>query len=158
MFFGFLFVCDLYRPWMGVFELKLIFIKRATQEKLETFKFANRSTTVYWNRLENFYCYTGQLNNKVNWLLNLFSESFWNFSKGIINLLIIFGIIRSLCFYGVLLLSAKALHEKMLNSVFAAKTRFFDLNPLGRLVNRFSNDIANTDEILPITVFDAIQV
>ena len=46
----------------------------------------------------------------------------------------------------------------MLNSILKAKIRFFDLNPIGRIMNRFSKDIGNVDETLPHTLFDFLQV
>jgi ATP-binding cassette subfamily C (CFTR/MRP) protein 4 len=39
-----------------------------------------------------------------------------------------------------------------------AKIRFFDLNPIGRIINRFSKDIGSLDDVLPITLFDFLQV
>ena len=35
---------------------------------------------------------------------------------------------------------------------------FFDSNPIGRILNRFSKDICSMDELLPNTFFDSIQV
>jgi ABC-type multidrug transport system fused ATPase/permease subunit len=46
----------------------------------------------------------------------------------------------------------------MLKSVMKAKIRFFDLNPIGRIMNRFSKDIGSLDDVLPITLFDFLQV
>ena len=36
--------------------------------------------------------------------------------------------------------------------------RFFDTNPVGRIVNRFSKDLGMIDEMLPWTLLDVIQV
>ncbi|XP_070543483.1 ATP-binding cassette sub-family C member 8-like isoform X1 [Ptychodera flava] len=44
--------------------------------------------------------------------------------------------------------AAKRLHDKMLCNVIHAPLRFFDITPIGRILNRFSNDIAMTDEVL----------
>jgi ATP-binding cassette subfamily C (CFTR/MRP) protein 4 len=72
--------------------------------------------------------------------------------------LVVASIVRAIWFFGLVTLTAKKLHEKMLKSVIGTKIRFFDLNPIGRVINRFSNDIGNIDDLLPITMFDTIQV
>lgn len=36
--------------------------------------------------------------------------------------------------------------------------RFFDLNPSGRILNRFSKDMGAIDEILPRVMMEAIQI
>lgn len=36
--------------------------------------------------------------------------------------------------------------------------RFFDLNPSGRILNRFSRDMGGIDEIMPRVMMDAIQI
>ncbi|ORY47490.1 P-loop containing nucleoside triphosphate hydrolase protein [Rhizoclosmatium globosum] len=45
--------------------------------------------------------------------------------------------------------AAKDLHEKALNRVFHAPVTFFDTNPLGRILNRFSRDQDIIDNTLP---------
>ncbi|XP_070543487.1 ATP-binding cassette sub-family C member 8-like [Ptychodera flava] len=44
--------------------------------------------------------------------------------------------------------AARRLHDKMLNNVIHAPLRFFDITPIGRILNRFSNDLAITDVVL----------
>lgn len=45
------------------------------------------------------------------------------------------------------------LHDRLLNSVMRAKFRFFDITPLGQLMNRFSKDIQSVDqEVSPVAV------
>lgn len=43
---------------------------------------------------------------------------------------------------------SKYLHARMANSVFRAPMRFFETTPIGRILNRFSNDIFKVDELL----------
>lgn len=47
--------------------------------------------------------------------------------------------------------SAKILHEDMLNNIMRLPQAFFDVTPLGRVLNRFSKDQNCVDEVLPRT-------
>lgn len=49
---------------------------------------------------------------------------------------------------GCAIYAAKRLHDKMLSCVVAAPMSFFETTPLGRIINRFSNDIYKVDAIL----------
>ncbi|KAK7071354.1 hypothetical protein SK128_002748, partial [Halocaridina rubra] len=44
------------------------------------------------------------------------------------------------------------LHERLLNTVVRLPMSFFDTNPSGRIINRFSKEINALDNILPMTV------
>ncbi len=67
-------------------------------------------------------------------------------------------IFRSVFFYWLSMRTTKYLHEKMLRNVMNTKTRFFDLNPIGRIMNRFSKDVGNLDDVLPVTLFEFCHV
>ena len=58
-----------------------------------------------------------------------------------------------LTFYS-LIKASKQLHNLMLSSVLSAKIEFFDTNPVGRILNRFSADVGICDETLPLTIYD----
>ena len=45
----------------------------------------------------------------------------------------------------------------MTRSVLRAKIEFFDTNPLGRILNRFSADIGICDDLLPLTIYDFLM-
>lgn len=47
--------------------------------------------------------------------------------------------------------SSRILHENMANAVFRAPMTFFETTPMGRILNRFSNDVYKIDEVLPRT-------
>jgi ATP-binding cassette subfamily C (CFTR/MRP) protein 4 len=76
----------------------------------------------------------------------------------IILTLLVASILRAISFYGLSVLTSKKLHAKMISSVMGARMVFFDTNPIGRLINRFSNDIGNIDDMLPLTMFETVQV
>ena len=61
-------------------------------------------------------------------------------------------------FFFMCVRSSQKFHKTMLDSVMSASMRFFDLNPLGRIMNRFSTDIGVVDDIIPITMFDFLHV
>ncbi|XP_040192032.1 multidrug resistance-associated protein 4 [Rana temporaria] len=71
---------------------------------------------------------------------------------------IIFGILRSLLVFQVLVSAAQALHNQMFQSLLRAPVLFFDRNPIGRILNRFSKDIGHLDDLLPFTFLDFLQV
>ncbi|CAF2833335.1 unnamed protein product, partial [Rotaria sp. Silwood2] len=54
----------------------------------------------------------------------------------------------------IFLNAGRVLHNKMFKRVIRCPISFFDTNPVGRILNRFTSDIATMDESLPMTVFD----
>uniref|UniRef100_A0A452EG50 Multidrug resistance-associated protein 4 n=1 Tax=Capra hircus TaxID=9925 RepID=A0A452EG50_CAPHI len=70
---------------------------------------------------------------------------------------ILFGITRSLLLFYILVNSSRTLHDKMLESILRAPVLFFNRNPIGRILNRFSKDIGQMDDLLPLTFLDFIQ-
>lgn len=58
-------------------------------------------------------------------------------------------LIRSFLFAYAGIKAAKKIHEKLLDSVFQTKIQFFDVTPLGRILNRFSSDTYTIDDTLP---------
>nr|XP_020443413.1 LOW QUALITY PROTEIN: multidrug resistance-associated protein 4-like [Monopterus albus] len=71
---------------------------------------------------------------------------------------IIFGFIRNLLLFHVLVRCAQSLHDRMFSTILRTPVRFFDINPAGRVLNRFSKDIGQLDSNLPWTFVDFIQV
>uniref|UniRef100_A0A8C7QZJ1 Multidrug resistance-associated protein 4 n=1 Tax=Oncorhynchus mykiss TaxID=8022 RepID=A0A8C7QZJ1_ONCMY len=70
---------------------------------------------------------------------------------------VIFGFARSLLMFNVLVKAAQSLHNRMFNSILRTPVRFFDINPIGRILNRFSKDIGQLDSMLPNTFVDFSQ-
>uniref|UniRef100_A0A8I5N7A1 Multidrug resistance-associated protein 4 n=1 Tax=Papio anubis TaxID=9555 RepID=A0A8I5N7A1_PAPAN len=85
----------------------------------------------------------------LNWYLGIYS--------GLTVATVLFGIARSLLVFYVLVNSSQTLHNKMFESILKAPVLFFDRNPIGRILNRFSKDIGHLDDLLPLTVLDFIQ-
>lgn len=61
----------------------------------------------------------------------------------------ILTLLRSFLFAYAGIKAAKKVHEKLLKSVFETKLQFFDVTPLGRILNRFSSDTYTIDDTLP---------
>ena len=70
----------------------------------------------------------------------------------------VFTTIRAYGFLLVSLKCAQRLHDKMVVAILQAPVLFFDTNPVGRILNRFSNDIGCVDELLPKTILWAMQM
>ncbi|CAH4030805.1 unnamed protein product [Pieris brassicae] len=71
---------------------------------------------------------------------------------------ILFTTGRSLVFLFVCMRSSINLHNKMFSNILSATMRFFDSNPSGRILNRFSKDMGVVDEVMPRMFLDSIQV
>ncbi|KAF9197444.1 hypothetical protein BGZ49_002103 [Haplosporangium sp. Z 27] len=54
--------------------------------------------------------------------------------------------------------SSRNIFGAMLNALLKTGIDFFHANPHGRVLNRFSKDMANCDELLPYTFYDTIQI
>lgn len=65
---------------------------------------------------------------------------------------------RSLLFFKVCMQASKNLHNTMFSNLLQATMRFFDVNPSGRILTRFSKDMGQIDETLPRAMLDAIQI
>ena len=64
------------------------------------------------------------------------------------------GIVRSFTSFSLLIKASRKLHDAMSAAVLRARIEFFDTQPLGRILNRFSADVGSNDDMLPTTWFD----
>ncbi|ORY02314.1 P-loop containing nucleoside triphosphate hydrolase protein [Basidiobolus meristosporus CBS 931.73] len=72
-------------------------------------------------------------------------------------LTVIFAGVRALLFFRAMHNSSREIFKKMLHAVLNTDINFFRMHPQGRILNRFSKDQANCDELLPLNFFDAVQ-
>jgi ATP-binding cassette, subfamily C (CFTR/MRP), member 4 len=56
-----------------------------------------------------------------------------------------------------MLYGSNRLHNSMLTGILNTSMRFFESNPSGRILNRASKDQQVLDELLPVTLLDALQ-
>ena len=66
--------------------------------------------------------------------------------------------ISSFCFYLTALRASENLHDQMTTAIMKAPVLFFDTNPVGRILNRFSKDIGCMDDLLPGQFLFATQL
>jgi len=76
----------------------------------------------------------------------------------IMTTLFVVTIIRSFSFYKYCMSCSSNLHNSMFNSIIHTNMHFFNTNPSGRIMNRFSKDIGSVDELLPKAIMDASQI
>ncbi|KAJ3312633.1 hypothetical protein HDV04_002775 [Boothiomyces sp. JEL0838] len=53
--------------------------------------------------------------------------------------------------------ASRMMHSKLLNSVLGSPMRFFETTPVGRIINRFSNDLSDIDQTVMFSVVSFIS-
>jgi ATP-binding cassette, subfamily C (CFTR/MRP), member 4 len=67
------------------------------------------------------------------------------------------GLLRGFAFFHVSLLASTQLHNQAFRSVLQSPLTFFVKNPLGRILNKFSSDLGQADETLPVILFQCLE-
>uniref|UniRef100_A0A8D0AWN2 Multidrug resistance-associated protein 4-like n=1 Tax=Sander lucioperca TaxID=283035 RepID=A0A8D0AWN2_SANLU len=98
------------------------------------------------------------IQNGLNITAELNTDFYLGVFGGLTAAVIFFGFFRNIVLFHVLVRSAQTLHNRMFNSILKTPVHFFDVNPIGRVLNRFSKDIGQLDSMLPWTFADFIQV
>uniref|UniRef100_A0A8C3A5W1 ATP-binding cassette, sub-family C (CFTR/MRP), member 4 n=1 Tax=Cyclopterus lumpus TaxID=8103 RepID=A0A8C3A5W1_CYCLU len=98
------------------------------------------------------------LQNALNATVELDTNFYLSVYGGLTGSIVVFGFIRNLSLFHVLVKSVQTLHDRMFNSILRTHVRFFDINPIGRVLNRFSKDIGQLDTSMPWTFVDSFQV
>lgn len=99
-------------------------------------------------------------------MTNSESEHFWNFSRSssiyiystLTILTVLVTLFRSFIFFNFCMRISEVLHNNMFVNITRATMRFFNTNPSGRILNRFSKDIGVIDETIPKGMIDCAQV
>lgn len=65
---------------------------------------------------------------------------------------------RSFQFFSMCVRASVRLHDKLFRGITRATMYFFNTNPSGRILNRFSKDIGSIDTTLAVALMDTILV
>ncbi|XP_033333867.2 putative multidrug resistance-associated protein lethal(2)03659 [Megalopta genalis] len=65
-------------------------------------------------------------------------------------------VMQTFLYYEVCMGSSRNLHARMFRSIVRTAMYFYNVNPAGRILNRFSKDIGMIDKHLPFTMMDVI--
>lgn len=77
---------------------------------------------------------------------------------GLVGCVIVLAVVRAFASFVLTVEASRQLHDDMTMSVLRARIEFFDTNPLGRILNRFSADVGSNDDLLPVTLFDFLVI
>lgn len=72
--------------------------------------------------------------------------------------ILVIGTTRAFGFYANTIQVSKNVHKLMLGRILGAPLHFFETNPSGRILNRFSADLGSMDEQLPKVMLDSYQM
>lgn len=65
---------------------------------------------------------------------------------------------RSFTFFQMCLVASRRMHDHLFCGITRAWMSFFNANPSGRILNRFSTDIGSIDTLLPVALMDVLMV
>lgn len=110
----------------------------------------NAITNAFSDLLNVFRQLTGSENDDRNIDIYIFT--------GLTVATIVITLFRSMVFFRTAMRASRRLHDAMFNGVTRATMYFFNTNPSGRILNRFSKDMGQIDEYLPSVAVDVIQI
>ncbi|GBF93736.1 hypothetical protein Rsub_06068 [Raphidocelis subcapitata] len=76
----------------------------------------------------------------------------------LVGLVFVVSISRASLFFASSMRASTRMHNAMIARVLRAPLSFFHTTPVGRVLNRFSNDLGRVDDQLPLALFDALQI
>lgn len=111
-----------------------------------------------WVNMEEKYVNETETGIKSDWRGPISRNACMYVYTGLIVSTIVFTLIRSLTFFTTCMRASTKLHDRMFRSISRATMRFFNTNPSGRVLNRFSKDMGAIDEVLPLALIDSLQI
>ncbi|CAF3686749.1 unnamed protein product [Rotaria sordida] len=102
-------------------------------------------------------------NNNTVWSM---SNAEWNNHRNqrfyiycvIVFILVLMTFFRAMITEFMFLNAGRVLHNKMFRRLIRCPIAFFDTNPVGRILNRFTKDVATMDDQLPVDIYDFLNV
>ncbi|XP_077965941.1 ATP-binding cassette sub-family C member 4-like isoform X2 [Styela clava] len=90
---------------------------------------------------------------------NTFDSSYYMKIYAVLSTMVfLIVLLRANLHFYICVTSGIQMHKKMFEAILRAPIRFFDTNPAGRILNRFSKDMGQIDEILPIAFSDCLWI
>lgn len=71
---------------------------------------------------------------------------------------IFIAVVKSVYFMLFFVMASKNLHDFIFSKMIKATMTFYNANPSGRILNRFSKDLGIVDEYIPSVLVDVIEV
>lgn len=103
--------------------------------------------------------YTNQELLRLHHKETLFSTEEGLYIYGFLIFLVIFvTLTRGFIFFAICMRSSKKIHDKSFLRLLHSPMRFFEINPTGSILNRFSKDMGAVDELLPKSIIEGAQV
>ncbi|UJR31956.1 hypothetical protein I4U23_019429 [Adineta vaga] len=98
-------------------------------------------------------------------IIRSMNENEWNEHRnqrfytycGVVIILFSITLLRVATTEFICLNAGRILHNKMFRRLIRCPIYFFDMNPVGRILNRFTKDISVMDDYLPLNMFDFLQ-
>uniref|UniRef100_A0A0U9HSG5 Putative ABCC protein n=1 Tax=Chrysomela populi TaxID=154003 RepID=A0A0U9HSG5_CHRPP len=109
----------------------------------------------YWvNQEQN---YTNEIaNNRTN--ITFDRETIIYYYSALTIGTIIIGLVKSIYFMMFFAVASGNLHDFIFSRIIRATMRFYNTNPSGRILNRFSKDLGTIDEYIPSIIIDVIEI
>ncbi|XP_058838490.1 probable multidrug resistance-associated protein lethal(2)03659 [Topomyia yanbarensis] len=128
----------------------LVDVNNNTDVKIESESELNKSTGFFAELFQTFRQFTGSGDDDRYIDIYIFT--------GLTVATIVITLSRSMLFFRTAMRASRKLHDAMFNGVTRATMYFFNTNPSGRILNRFSKDMGQIDEYLPSVTVDVIQI
>lgn len=81
----------------------------------------------------------------------------WSYTALIVGNIII-SVVKAIYFMIFFVIASRNLHKYIFSRLIQATMRFYNTNPSGRILNRFSKDLGTVDEYLPSVIIDVIEI
>ncbi|XP_030756720.1 probable multidrug resistance-associated protein lethal(2)03659 [Sitophilus oryzae] len=111
----------------------------------------------YWVNLEQVYADRVQANQSTE-DVEINREEIIYIYSGLIVSTIIIAIAKSVYYLVFFTVASRNLHDFIFTRIVKAKMKFYNTNPTGRILNRFSKDMGLIDEYIPSVLLDLIEI
>ncbi|EDW47093.1 GM21118 [Drosophila sechellia] len=106
----------------------------------------------YWVKKEGSYTAQGEMENVDSKSMDLYKYTL------IIILAVIMNLSSSILLFNIAKKASIRLHNTIFKRVTRATMHFFSINKHGSILNRFTKDMSQVDEVLPVVLVDVMQI